>query len=90
MADDVDEQPLDGMEIIALRATFDLVPEWTNTLERIATHHGARVVLGVDGEAMVVKVALLPARREHFLAEVQRYWEQFVERRKREGRWQPT
>jgi hypothetical protein len=94
MADDdrdidagADEQTLAGVEIIALRVTLDLVPEWSNTLERIAGAHGVRVAVGVEGEAVVVKVAIRPELRPRFLAEVQRYWEQFVERRKREGRW---
>ena len=82
-----DEAPISGADIIALRVTFDLVPEWSNTLERIARFHGLRVAVGVEGDAMVVKVAVRPEERPRLLADVQRYWELFVERRKREGRW---
>jgi hypothetical protein len=85
-----EEHALSGVEVIALRVTLDLVPEWSNTLERIAQHHGVRVVVGVEGDALVVKVAVRPEVRQRFLADVQRYWDLFVERRKREGRWPRT
>jgi hypothetical protein len=86
MTDEADE-PLEGMETVALRVEFDLVPEWSNLVERIARHYGARVAMGVDGPSFVVKVAMLPERKPQFLVDVERHWAMFVERRKREGRW---
>lgn len=94
MADD--EQPpdaeaadptLEGLEVLALRIGFDLVPEWSNVVEKIARGIGERVAVGVDGDAFVVKVAVKPERKALFLGEMQRYWQVFVERRKRDGRW---
>lgn len=81
------EAPLEGTEVIVLKVELDLVPDWSNTLERIAAAHAARVVMGIEGQAFVVKIAIRPFMKQAFLADVQRYWEAFVERRKREGRW---
>ena len=86
MTDD-ESEPLAGTETVALRVELDLVPEWSNLLERIAHHHAARVAMGVDGPSFVVKVALVPERKPAFLKDVERHWALFVERRKREGRW---
>jgi hypothetical protein len=82
-----DGEALEGTETVALRVELDLVPEWSNLLERIAQHHGQRVAVGVEGPSFVVKVALVPDRKTVFLADVERHWDLFVERRKREGRW---
>ena len=88
MSDEVpDQDALEGRETVALRVAFDLVPEWSNLLERIALHHGEQVALGVDGRSYVMKVAMVPERKTGFLADVERHWALFVERRKREGRW---
>jgi hypothetical protein len=87
MADGSDEDVLEGMEIIALKVEFDLVADWSPVLEKIAAFHGARSRVGVQGDQFVVKVALPPEKKPRFLADVQRYWDAFVERRKREGRW---
>lgn len=86
MRDD-ETEPLEGMQTVALRVELDLVPEWSNLLERIAHHHGSSVAMGVDGPSFVVKVAIVPERKPAFLADVERHWGLFVERRKREGRW---
>ncbi|MEQ1501268.1 MAG: hypothetical protein ABMB14_03515 [Myxococcota bacterium] len=82
-----EDEVLDSVDELTLRVELDLVPEWSNTLERIAVHHGARVAVGVLGDALGVKVALAPERKDRFLADVERMWDLFVERRKREGRW---
>ena len=84
---DEEEEALEGMETVALRVELDLVPEWSNLLERIANHHGKRVAVGVEGAAFVVKVAMVPEKKPVFMADVARHWDHFVERRKREGRW---
>jgi len=39
------EAALEGTEVLALRVEFDLVPEWSNVVERIARHHGERVAV---------------------------------------------
>ena len=84
------EAPLEGMELIAFRVDFDLVPEWSNTLERIGQHHAAKVAVGVESDALVVKIAVAPPRKAALMADVGRYWDLFVERRKREGRWKSS
>lgn len=85
--EDPDPDALEGLETVALRVEFDLVPEWSNLLERIALQHGERVAMGVEGRSFVVKVAVVPERKTGFLADVERHLTLFVERRKREGRW---
>jgi hypothetical protein len=82
-----DEEILEGMEVIELRVEFDLIPDWSNTLERIAQGHAARTKLLVQSDALVVKIAIAPEKREAFFADVQRYWEMFAEWRRRQGRW---
>ncbi len=85
MADE--DTPETELEVLALKVELDLVPEWSNTIERIARHHGDAVEVGLDGEVLVVKVAVQPERKAGLLADVQGCWQLFVERRKREGRW---
>lgn len=86
MADDTNDAT-EGTETVALRVELDLVPEWSNLLERIAHHHGEQVAVGVEGPTYVVKVALVADRKGIFLADVERHWGLFVERRKQQGRW---
>lgn len=81
------EQDLSGRELLTLRVDLDLVSEWAPVLERLATAHGALSQAGVQGTGFVVEVAIEPARKDAFLADMQRYWGHLVERRKREGRW---
>lgn len=80
-----DEQA--ALEVLALKIELDLVPEWSNTVERIGRHHGEAVEVGLDGGEVVVKIAVRPEQRDAMLTDVRRCWELFVERRKREGRW---
>ncbi len=81
---------LEGVEVLSLKVELDLVPEWSNVLERIAKYYGERVAVGVRGGGLVVKVAVLPEKKEPMLADIQRTWLLFVDRRKREGRWRAT
>ena len=83
-----EQEILEGVEVISLKIEVELVPDWSNVVERIARHHGERVAVGILGDAFVVKVAVKPEKKEHLLHDVQRTWALFVERRKREGRWQ--
>jgi hypothetical protein len=82
-----DPETLDGMEVVSLRIEFDLVPEWSTVVEKIANFHSTRVAVGFQGQDLVVKAAVAPERKAHLMADLGRYWDQFVERRKREGRW---
>lgn len=78
---------VEGMEVVALKIEFDLVPEWSDVVEKIARFHSQKVAVGFQGQNLVVKAAVPPERKAHLMADLGRYWEQFVERRKREGRW---
>lgn len=81
------EAPLEGVDTLALRIDWDLVSDWSPVVERIARTYAERVVTGIEGRSLVVKLAIRPERRGAFEADMNRYWEAFVERRKREGRW---
>ena len=91
MADQLDgaaaDGRLEGTEVLAMRVEFDLVPEWSNVVERIARHHGERVAVGVEGGQLVIKVAVTPDKKPPLMGDMQRYWSAFVDRRKKEGRW---
>ena len=78
---------IEGAEVLAMRVELDLVPEWSNVVERIARQHGERVVVGVEGGQFVIKVAVRPERKPPLMGDMERYWKAFVERRKKEGRW---
>jgi hypothetical protein len=82
------EDSLVGLEVVSLRIEFELVPEWSSVVEKIANFHSQRVAVGFQGKDLVVKAAVAPERKAHLMADIGRYWDQFVERRKREGRWQ--
>ncbi|HHO50367.1 MAG TPA: hypothetical protein ENK18_05700 [Deltaproteobacteria bacterium] len=73
--------------MLALKIELELVPEWSNTVERIGGLHGEAVEVGLDGGEVVVRVAVRPEQKEAMLIDVRRCWALFVERRKREGRW---
>jgi hypothetical protein len=83
------EAPLDGCEIYAFRVEMELVPEWSNLVERICSHHGERVGVALEGPEMVIKVAILPENKPGMMNDLQNFWGEFVKRRKLEGRWLP-
>ncbi len=92
--DDPDEaaDPLAGkrndLEIIRLEVEFDLVPDWSNALQRMCAHYGEAVNVGVQGDKFVVRAAVAPEKKDELMATIQRYWVEFARRRKLEGRWQ--
>lgn len=89
MSDESNKEPDQGrsMEIVALKIEFDLVPEWSDIVERIARHHSQQVEVGFEGNNLVVKAKVPPEVKPRMMGDIARYWDPFVERRKREGRW---
>jgi hypothetical protein len=85
--DETDDEVLTDCEILTLRIELDLVPQWSNVVEKIARHHGERVVVGVHGPELLVRVAVKPDNKPGMMRDMERYWADFVELRKREGRW---
>ncbi|MCB9673829.1 MAG: hypothetical protein H6737_01855 [Alphaproteobacteria bacterium] len=83
------EAPLDDCEILAFKVEMTLVPEWSNLVERICTHHGERVAVALEGDQMVVKVAVKDENKPGMLNDLQNFWDEFARRRKLEGRWTP-
>ena len=89
MDEEEGEAPLDGCEILSFRVEMDLVPEWSNLVERICTHHGERVGMAIEGPEMVIKVAVKDENKPGMMNDLQNFWAEFVKRRKLEGRWLP-
>lgn len=95
MADDTDETqapPEDEVktEILQFKVPMELVPDWSNVLEKMGAWYGESVEIGLEGTSLVVRVTLLPEKKEVMLADMQRTWNIFVEDRKRQGRWKPS
>ena len=95
MADDASgTEPEDGQapktEILSLKVPMDLVPDWSNVLEKMGAWYGESVEVGLEGTFLVVRVALLPEKKPMMMADLQRTWNVFVEDRKRQGRWKPS
>ena len=85
-ADDVAELR-DDLEILRLEVEMDLVPDWSNALQRMCAHYGEAVSVGVAGDKFVVKTAVAPEKKPELMATIQRYWAEFARRRKLEDRW---
>ncbi len=79
----------DRNEVMAFRIGVDLVPEWSNLVERICNHHGERVAAALEGEEYVIKVKVLVENKPGMLRDMENFWREFAKRRKLEGRWTP-
>ncbi len=77
----------DDLEILRLEVEMDLVPDWSNALQRMCAHYGEAVSVGVAGDKFVVKTAVAPEKKPELMATIQRYWAEFARRRKLEDRW---
>jgi hypothetical protein len=75
------------LEILRLEVQFDLVPEWSNALQRMCAHYGEAVSVGVEKDIFIVKTAVAPEKKAELMATIQRYWAEFARRRKLEDRW---
>ena len=85
-ATDLDTKRTD-LEVLRLEVEMDLVPDWSNALQRMCAHFGEAVSVGIAGETFVVKTAIAPEKKAELLATIQRYWAEFARRRKLEDRW---
>lgn len=88
-ADDGTVEPLEDCEVLAFKIEMTLVPEWSNLVEKICTHHGERVAVALEDDQMVVKVAVRDENKPGMLRDLQSFWDEFVKRRELEGRWSP-
>jgi hypothetical protein len=77
----------DDLEILRLEVELDLVPDWSNALQRMCAHYGEAVSVGVAGDKFIVKTAVAPEKKPELMATIQRYWAEFARRRKLENRW---
>lgn len=75
------------LEVLRLEVELDLVPDWSNALQRMCAHYGEAVSVGVAGDKFIVKTAVSPEKKAELLATIQRYWAEFARRRKLEDRW---
>ncbi len=72
-------------EVMALRISFDLVPEWSRVVERVAADLGRSVTASAEPDGYVVRVELDKAIKPRFVAEIRKYWVGFQEYRERQG-----
>jgi len=77
----------DDLEILRLEVEMDLVPDWSNALQRMCAHYGEAVSVGVADDKFIVKAAVAPEKKPELMATIQRYWAEFARRRKLENRW---
>jgi len=89
--DDADFKDLkstrDDLEIVQFAVEFDLVPDWSNVLERICQHNAVSTKSGVLGDSFVVKAAVAPEKREELMHIIETMWGEFARRRKLRGDW---
>ena len=75
------------LEHVRVEVEYDLVPDWSNALQRMCAFFGEAVAVGVEGDKFVVKAAIAPEKKDELMATIQRHWAEFARRRKQEGRW---
>lgn len=80
------EEGEDETEVMALRISLDLVPEWSRVVERMAADFGVAATAAAEEDAYVIRVQLKKADKPRFVAELRKYWIGFQEYREREGR----
>jgi len=78
----------EDLEIMQFKVDFDVVPEWSNVLERICQHHAESTKAGVLGDSYVVKAAVAPEKRAELMHVIETMWGEFARRRKLRGDWQ--
>ena len=62
---------------IPIAIEMDLVPAWSNVVEKIAWAHGDNVSLSPSENGVVIEVDLLPSRRDAFEDELRIYWKRY-------------
>jgi len=77
-------------ERMTMRIGMDLVPEWSNAVERMARYYGEEVAVGVADDGLTIDLTIQPHRKEGLLADMQNHWDAFVQARKQAGRWTPA
>jgi hypothetical protein len=74
-------------ELVEIRVEFDLVPEWSNVVEKIGKYYGESVEVGFAGKDLIVKVTIKTSEKERMKYDLDKTWDYFVETKKREGKW---
>jgi len=82
-----DDTPEDHV-IVGLSIEPGLLPEWFEEVQAVATAHCIRMGVRDDPDDWLVKVELPRDRVPAFSAELEARWEDFVARRRAEGRWE--
>ena len=73
-------------EVMALRISLDLVPDWSRVVEKMAADFGVGATAAAEGDVYVVRVELKKVDKPRFVAELRKYWTAFSEYRERDGR----
>jgi hypothetical protein len=74
-------------EVVDIRVEFDLVPEWSNVVEKIGRYYGERVEVGFEGKDLVVKITIRRSEKERMMYDLSKTWDYFVDTKKRERKW---
>lgn len=75
------------LEIVALRIEMELVPDWSNLVERICRHHGEDVAAAIEGEEYVIKCSIDPENKPGMMRDLENFWHKFAEQRRQAGEW---
>lgn len=81
-----DEDPL-GTTELTFKFDMDLVPRWTNLVERICLHHCERYQTFVDPQGYVIKLRIINENKPGFINDVNNFWRDYVKQEKQAGRW---
>jgi hypothetical protein len=74
-------------EVVDLRVEFDLVPEWSNVVEKVGRYYGERVEVGFEGKDLIVKITIKKSEKERMMYDLGKTWDYFVDTQKRAGKW---
>lgn len=80
-------QELAPTEVVDIRVEFDLVPEWSNVVEKIGRYYGTGVDVGFEGKDLIVKITIKKSEKERMLFDLEKTWEYFVSTKKLQRKW---
>lgn len=72
-------EPSEEKEVVPVTIEMDLVPAWSNVVEKIGWAFGESVTLSPTAGGVVVEVEVRTSRRDAFEQELRIYWQRFRE-----------
>lgn len=77
----------EGITEMTFRFDMELVPQWTNLMERICIHHAERYQTFAEPDGYVIKIQIENQNKGTFVNDVNNFWRDYVAQEKRAGRW---